>query len=194
MPRPSLIATLFDPPSPDGAELTALPDSVEWLEVRADRVGDIDPEWLRNRFKGQLLYAFRPDDARDTSLIRPERLKAAARFYDRIELEVETDVSEEMLALVPSEKRLLSWYGKVDDLLQLNDRFTQLSSVPAAAYKIVTTAETIVDEFLPLSLLKSLNRTDTIAFSTGPLGFWNRVVALHLGSPAIFGLVSGGSA
>jgi len=192
MPLASLIATLFDHPSPDGAELTALPDAVEWLEVRADRVGDIDPEWLRSHFKGRLLYAFRTEAC--TALNRSERLKTAARFYDRIELEVETDASEELLALIPSEKRLLSWYGRVNDLSELNDRFTQLSSVPASAYKIVTTAETIAEEFLPLSLLKSLNRTDTIAFSNGPLGFWNRVVALHLGSPAIFGLVSGGSA
>ena len=192
MPRASLIATLFDPPSPDGAELTALPDSVEWLEVRGDRVGDIDPEWLRSHFKGRLLYAFRTEKGR--SLNRPERLKTAARFYDRIELEVETDASEEVLALIAPEKRLLSWYGKVNDLLQLNDRFTQLSSVPAAAYKIVTSAGTIAEELLPLSLLKTLNRTDLIAFSTGPLGFWNRLLALQLGAPAIFGLVAGGSA
>jgi len=57
MPTASLIATLFEPPSPDGADLTALADSVEWLEVRADRVGDIDPEWLRDHFKGRLLYS-----------------------------------------------------------------------------------------------------------------------------------------
>jgi 3-dehydroquinate dehydratase/shikimate dehydrogenase len=190
MPQASLIATLFDPPSPDGAELTALPDAVDWLEVRADRVGDIDPEWLRDHFKGRLLYAFR----NGSSLNRHERLKTAARFYDRIELEVGTDTSEELLELIPVEKRLLSWYGKVNDLSELDDRFTQLSSVPAAAYKIVTTAATIAEEFLPLSLLKSLNRTDTIAFANGPLGFWNRIVALHLGAPAIFGLVTGGSA
>ena len=192
MPRASLIATLFEPPSPDGAELTALPDSVEWLEVRADRVGDIDPEWLRDHFKGRLLYAFRTEDC--TASNRPERLKNAARFYDRIELEVETDTAEELLEVVPVEKRLLSWYGRASDLSQLNDRFTHVSSVPAAAYKIVTTASTITEEFLPLSLLKSLDRTDTIAFSIGPLGFWNRLVALHLGAPAIFGLVTGGSA
>jgi 3-dehydroquinate dehydratase/shikimate dehydrogenase len=190
MPQASLIATLFDPPSPDGAELTALPDAVDWLEVRADRVGDIDPEWLRDHFKGRLLYAFR----NGSSLNRHERLKTAARFYDRIELEVGTDTSEELLELIPVEKRLLSWYGKVNDLSELDDRFTQLSSVPAAAYKIVTTAATIAEEFLPLSLLKSLNRTDTIAFANGPLGFWNRIVGLHLGAPAIFGLVTGGSA
>ena len=191
MPRPSLIATLFDPPSPDGAELTALPDSVEWLEVRADRTGDIDPAWLRDHFKGRLLYSFRNQGS---ALDRSERLKTAGRFYDQIELEIETDTSEELLRTVPVEKRLLSWYGRVNDLSQLNDRFTQLSSIPAAAYKIVTTAETITEEFLPLSLLKSLNRTDTIAFSLGPLGFWNRLVALHLGSPAIFGRVAGDSA
>jgi 3-dehydroquinate dehydratase/shikimate dehydrogenase len=189
MPQASLIATLFDPPSPDGAELTALPDAVDWLEVRADRVGDIDPEWLHDHFKGRLLYAFR----NGSSLNRHERLKTAARFYDRIELEVGTDTSEELLELIPVEKRLLSWYGKVNDLSELDDRFTQLSSVPAAAYKIVTTAATIAEEFLPLSLLKSLNRTDTIAFANGPLGFWNRIVGLHLGAPAIFGLVTGGS-
>src|SRR5215213_4616551 len=191
MPRASLIATLLDPPSPDGAELTALPDSVEWLEVRADRVGDIDPEWLRSHFKGRLLYAFRTGDA--SSLSRPERLKTAAHYYDRIELEVETDASEDLLQVVPAEKRVISWYGRVNDLPELNDRFTQLSSLPAAVYKIITTADTIAEEFLPLSLLKSLNRADTIAFSNGPLGFWNRLLALHLGAPAIFGVVAGGS-
>jgi len=182
MPRPSLIATLIDPPSPDGAELTALPDSVDWLEVRADRTGDIDPQWLRDHFKGRLLYSFKGDT---------ERLKRAAQFYDRIE--IETDTSEELLRAVPVEKRLLSWYGRVNNLSQLNDRFGQLSSIPAAAYKIVTNAETITEELLPLSLLKSLDRTDTIAFSNGPLGFWNRLVALQLGSPAIFGRVAGDS-
>jgi len=185
MPHPSLIATLLEPPSPDGAELTALPEEVDMLEVRADIVGDIDPDWLRSHFKGRLIYAFRSQD--ESSLTRPERLQNVAKFYDRIELEIETDVSEELLALIPAEKRLLSWYGRVQDVSQLNDRFAQLSSVSAAAYKIVTTAETIAEEFLPLYLLKSLQRSDTIAFSHGPLGFWNRLVALQFGAPAVFG-------
>lgn len=190
MPRTSLIATLLDPPSPDGAELTALSDAVEWLEVRADVLGDIDPDWLRSHFKGRLLYALRTHDG---SLNRADRLKTAARFYDRVELEAETDLSEELLHFVPTEKRLMSWYGSVGSLSELTDRFEQISSVPASVYKIVTNATTIAEEFLPLSLLKSLNRDDTIAFSNGPLGFWNRLVALHVGSPAIFGLVAGGS-
>lgn len=187
MTRASLIATLFDPPSPDGTDLAALPEQVEWLEVRADLVGDIDPEWLRNHFKGRLLYALR-----DHTLNRPERLQTAARFYDRIELEGATDCSEELLRLIPPEKRLLSWYGTANNLPELTARFEQLASLPASTYKLVTTATTIAEEFLPLSLLKSLQRTDTIAFASGPLGFWNRIVALHLGAPAIFALAGSG--
>src|SRR6476659_1333586 len=111
MPHPSLIATLMEPPSPDGAELTALPDSVDMLEVRADLVGDIDSEWLRSHFKGRLLYAFRTEDG--SSLNRRERVQNAARFYDQIELEIETDSDE--LGMIPAEKRLLSWYGRAND-------------------------------------------------------------------------------
>ncbi len=186
MPTTSLIATLLNPPSPDGAELIALSESVDWLEVRADVVGDIDPDWLRSHFKGRLLYALRTNGV--------ERLKTAARFYDRVELELEANLSEELLSVVPVEKRLLSWYGSVGSLAELTGRFERLASVPASLYKIVTNATTIAEEFLPLSLLKSLNRDDTIAFSNGPLGFWNRLVALQVGSPAIFGLVAGDSA
>jgi 3-dehydroquinate dehydratase/shikimate dehydrogenase len=192
MSHASLIATLLDRPSPDGKELTALPDAVEWLEVRADRVGDIDPEWIRNHFKGRLIYSLRSQNG--NSLNRPERLKTAAGFYDRIELQIETDTSEELLRIIPGEQRLLTWYGSVNDFSELTARFAQLSSVPAAVYKLVTNATTIAEEFLPLSLLKSLQRDDTIAFSYGPLGFWNRIAALHLGSAGIYALVSGGSA
>src|ERR1043165_3982068 len=141
MPHPSLIATLLEPPSPDGREFTALSDSVDMLEVRADLVGDIDPEWLRNHFHGRLLYSLRTT----STLNRPERLQNAARYYDQIELEIDTDLSEEVLRLIPPERRLLSWYGRVNDLSQLRDRFAQLSSVPASTYKIATTAETIAE-------------------------------------------------
>src|ERR1043165_4762083 len=120
MSRTSLIATLVNPPSMDGAELTALSDAVEWLEVRADVLGDIDPDWLRSHFKGRLLYALKTPDV---VLNRPERLKTAARFYDRVELEAETDLSEELLQAVPAEKRLVSWYGSVASLPQFTDRF-----------------------------------------------------------------------
>ena len=185
----SLIATLLDPPSPDGADLAALPHAVEWLEVRADRVGDIDPEWLRSHFQGRLLYALRSQDNRERHANREQRLQTAARFYDRVELDIAVDKFES----IAPERRLLAWYGHVDSLSTLTERFEQLASVPAAVYKLVTNATSISEEFLPLTFLNSLKRDDTIAFANGPLGFWNRIVALHLGAPAIFGLAGRGS-
>ena len=185
MTQASLIATLLAPPSLNGAELTTLPGSVQWLEVRADLVGEIDTDWLRDHFRGRLIYSFRND-----SLDRQQRLIAAAERYDRVELDADRDFSTELLNQVPHEKRIVSWYGRVKNPSQLRDRFDLVSSVPASLYKITTQAETISEEFLPLWLLKSLRRTDTVADAQGRLGFWNRLLALQLGAPAIFGAVS----
>jgi 3-dehydroquinate dehydratase/shikimate dehydrogenase len=194
MTQASLIATLTEPPSQTGAELRALPDSVEWLEVRSDLVGDLDPEWLRSHFTGRLLYALRSQDeggkCTDSLEQRHQRLETAARFYDRVELEGSGDLSPKLLSQIPFEQRLISWYGKANDLAELRARFDQLSATPASVYKLVTRAARISDEFTPLLLLKSLGRTDTIAYATGLLGFWSRLAALQLGAPAISGLVS----
>jgi 3-dehydroquinate dehydratase/shikimate dehydrogenase len=197
MSEASLIAALTTYPSTSGAELTALPNSVGWLEIRADLVGDLDPAWLRNHFNGQLLYALRSRDeggnCSESQQRRHDRLAAAARYYDRVELEADRDLSPSQLAEIPVEKRLVSWHGTADNSTELQARFRQLFSVPAPIYKLVTWARKMSDEFTCLSVLKSLGRSDTIAYSTGPLGFWSRLVALHLGAPAIFGLVPNGA-
>lgn len=193
----SLIAVLTTPPSTSGAELASLPSSVEWLEVRADLVPNISPYWLRNHFKGRLLYALRSKaeggNFSDSQQQRVHHLKLAARQYDRVELEGARDLSPLLLAEIPVEKRCVAWHGSVENIHELRARFDQLSSVPAALYKLATETSEISGEFAVLALLKSLARSDTIAFSSSPLGFWSRVAALHLGSPAIHGLVPNGS-
>jgi 3-dehydroquinate dehydratase/shikimate dehydrogenase len=184
------------PPSLGGQELSALPESVEWLEVRSDLVGDLDPDWLRSRFGGRLLYSLRSLAAggsfQGSHDQRHERLRRAARSFDLIELESEHDCSNHLLDEIPIEKRLVSWYGAATGLSDLKDRFTRLSDVPATLYKLVSRAAKNGDALAPLSLLDSLRRTDTIAYSNGPLGFWSRLIAPHLGAPIIFGLVPGG--
>ncbi|MEO1367259.1 MAG: hypothetical protein AAFX50_08775, partial [Acidobacteriota bacterium] len=57
--RATLVASLTQPPSENGDELRNLPDGVEYLEVRADLLGELDPAWLRDRFPGQLIYTLR---------------------------------------------------------------------------------------------------------------------------------------
>jgi 3-dehydroquinate dehydratase/shikimate dehydrogenase len=199
MVKATLIATLKTPPSTGGEDLAALPDTVEWLEVRCDLIGEPDPpEWLRSHFKGRLLYVLRSVEEggrfEGTLPQRHERLSRAAHAYDLVELEGERDLTASLLHEVPVEKRLISWHGKADGLSELRDRFAQLSAVQASVYKLVTEAESCADELLPLSLLNSLGRSDTIAYSNGPLGFWSRLVAPHLGAPIIYGLVPNGPA
>jgi 3-dehydroquinate dehydratase / shikimate dehydrogenase len=196
MVKAALIATLMTPPSPSGEELAALPDCVDWLEVRADLVGDIDADWLRAHFKGRLLYALRSREEGGESLDplseRHRRLQNAAQHYDRVELEANKDSAAELLSNIAAEQRLVSWHGPAVDLSELKARFAQLCLVPAANYKLVTRSEKISDEFTPLSLLKSLSRSDTVAYSDGPMGFWSRLIALYLGAPAIYGAVPHG--
>ncbi|HEY3580861.1 MAG TPA: type I 3-dehydroquinate dehydratase [Pyrinomonadaceae bacterium] len=162
--RTSLIATLSTAPSPDGKELAALPPFVDALEIPARFVGDFDPDWLRQHFHGELLY----------------------------ELDATNEVDEKALSAIPPEARIVSWRGETDDVAELQRRLAQISTVPARFYKLVVKARTIAEEFLPLHFLKSLDRTDVVAYANGSLGFWTRLVALQLGAPAIFGLVSPG--
>ncbi|HYG80122.1 MAG TPA: type I 3-dehydroquinate dehydratase [Pyrinomonadaceae bacterium] len=198
MIRINIIAALTSPPSQDGAGVGALPAEVEWLEVCADLAGDIDPDWLRDRFAGRLLYSLRSraeggNDDRPLDL-RHERLRRAARSFDLVELEGERDLTTDLLAQIPAEKRLISWHGAAANLHDLEDRFEQLSSVPARFYKLKTNAAKCGDELLPLALLGRIGRPDVVAYADGPLGFWTRLIAPSLGAPLVYGLVADGAA
>jgi 3-dehydroquinate dehydratase/shikimate dehydrogenase len=151
--------------SPDGAELAVLPSSVEYLALPAGLFGTLSQEWLAQHFHGSVLY----------------------------ELGLEHDLDEALLSKIPVEQRIVSWTGPASDLTQLQRRFSEVSAIPARFYKLVNKASHVREEFLPLALLKSLGRNDTIAYASGMLGFWSRLVALQLGAPAIFGLVSPGA-
>jgi len=120
---------------------------------------------------------------------RRERLLKAARQYDLIELEGDRDLLPDLLAEIPPQKRLISWHGPATDVDGLSARFQQLSTVEARLYKLVPTATQVGSELAPLRLLKSLGRSDTIAYATGQTGFWTRLVAPHLGAPIVFGVV-----
>lgn len=134
------------------------------VEFVALRPGVVDPEWVGQHFSGRVLY----------------------------ELNVEDDLNETLLNRIPVEQRIVSWSGEASTLAELQITFAELAKIPARFYKLVNRASTIGEEFLPLHLLKSLDRTDTIAYANGSLGFWTRLAALQLGAPAIFGLASPG--
>lgn len=193
MTKATLIATLTTPPSLNGAELRALPQAVQCLEVRADAVGDIPVEWLRNHFHGRLLYSLRSGAeggcGPDTSGQRQARLCRAAQQYDLVALEAARDLLPTLLTAIPRHQRLISWHGPVTQANELAAHFMQLSRVGAELYKLVVRVHQPADVLAPLLLLKRLGRSDTVAFATGRTGFWSRVVAPRLGAPLVFGSV-----
>src|ERR1043165_5291175 len=111
-PRAAVVAVLTSPPARDGAELRAVAGQVDALEVRADLVGDLDVEWLRQQFAGTLVYTLRSVEEggqfRGDRGDRHARLAAAATGYDQVDLEAATDVTPALLAAVPTERRRLS--------------------------------------------------------------------------------------
>ncbi len=182
------------PPSQWAGDLRTLPDAVEWLEVRADLIGHLDPEWLRSHFKGSLLFTLRsaaeggrfdgsPDERRNLLL-------RAAQYYDLVDLEVERDLVPELLAGIPAHKRLISWTGDADPQ-GLRARLQQVTAFDARLYKLAPGATKNRDGFSPLAALRSSNRKDIVAFATGEAGFWTRLLAPRIGAPFVFGAVGG---
>jgi 3-dehydroquinate dehydratase/shikimate dehydrogenase len=156
-------------------------------------VGDIDPDWLRHRFRGRLLYSLRSHRAGGRFLgswqERREFLRRAGERYDLVELEGTHDLRGELLQHIPPSRRLISIYRQSAGWRELLADFRQLAGAEARFYKVVIEAAHEGDELASLVFLKALARADTVAFATGPTGSWSRLLAPHLGAPVVFGLV-----
>jgi 3-dehydroquinate dehydratase/shikimate dehydrogenase len=145
--------------------VAALPSAVDYIALPARLAGELNAGWLRQHFHGEVLY----------------------------ELDVERDRDAKLLSQIPIEQRVVSWYGEAANVTELQQRLAEISVIPARFYKLVNHARNIKEEFLPLHFLKTSERRDVVAYASGRLGFWTRLIALQLGAPAIFGLVSPGS-
>ncbi|MEE2776462.1 MAG: type I 3-dehydroquinate dehydratase [Acidobacteriota bacterium] len=187
--RASLVATLTE--EPDEASVRALPSEVEWIEVRADLVGEVSPTWLREHFGGRLLYTLRSRHEggrfEGSKARRRERLSTAAVDYDLVDLEAERDLDPTLLDAIPVECRLLSWHGPGRELSRLEDLFERMATVPAALYKLVTFPRDATEEVAPMELLVELGRDDVVAFCAGDTGAWTRFLAPYLGGPLMYG-------
>ena len=167
------------------ARLYALPDDVSWLAVCADGENDPEPSALRAAFPGRLLYSLPVADV--PAARRARLLAAAATTYDLVELHADRDLTDEILAAVPGEKRLISVYREGGTQQDLTADFARISSVPARYYKLESVAHRPSEAVAPLALLASLGRNDVVAFAAGRAGAWSRVVAPFLGSPLVVG-------
>jgi 3-dehydroquinate dehydratase/shikimate dehydrogenase len=190
MREATLVATLASRPCSLGAEIASLPSTVKWLEVRADRVGDLDPDWLRSVFPGLVLYSLRSRAEggafEGSATQRRDRLLAAAERWELVELET-GDLAPEVLARIPAERRVLSWHGPAADLAGLRTRRDHLGAVAARLVRLVPAATEPADALAPLRLLREAGRSDLTAWASGPAGWWSRLLAPRLGAPVVFG-------
>ncbi len=187
--RATLVATLASRETLE-RDLAALPTAVESVELRADLVGEVEASWLRERFRGALLFTLRSAAEggrfQGSPGERAALLRRAAQRFDFIDLEGDRDDDPELLAALPAERRIVSWHGEAADLQELRARHDALRRIEARFYKIVTASASSGHELRPLALLKSLNRTDVIAFAMGPIGGWTRLLAPRLGAAVVY--------
>jgi 3-dehydroquinate dehydratase / shikimate dehydrogenase len=198
--RAALVATLTAAPAPPGSGSAGPPAEVTGLEVRADLLGDVDPQVLRRNFRGTLCYTLRSAAAggqHDGSLqSRHERLVRAAAWYDLVDLEADLDLTPDLLARIPAAQRRISWHGKPApggqvDVSRLAAAFGQVADVPARLYLLAPAVTTAAEAMAPLLLLARLGRADVTAFGTGPAGTWSRLLAPWLGAPVVYGWLAG---
>jgi 3-dehydroquinate dehydratase/shikimate dehydrogenase len=161
------------------------------LEIRADLTGDLDPDILRGHIDGDLIYSLRSIAAGGAftggGAERTRRLLAAASRYDLIELELDQDLTPELLSAIPPHRRRVCWYGPGRDTDGLAEIFARMTGTAARLYLLGSEAETVRQAMAPLHLLRRLRRSDVSAFATGELGGWTRLLAPWFGAPVVFG-------
>jgi len=159
-----------------------------WLLIDWQRTGEFDSTWLRARFSGPVVFS--PGRAGthcgDAGGRRAALLRAAA-VCDLIELDADIDLEPAILSAIPAEKRMVAWQGLGDSVADLRAAFGRISRTPAKYYKLVTAPGDEASAIVPLLFLNDLRRRDTIAWASGEMGMWTRLIAPRLGAPIIFG-------
>lgn len=167
-------------------DLAAVAPIASILELRADRAGEVDPDWLRGHFKGEVLYTAGATTC--TVRERRQRLRDAAASWDLVTLEP-GDLVESVLRAIPPEKRIIAWRGAAAEPDELRHRLRHLTATPARLYVLEVAPKTVADQLHPLLLLHEEKRPDVVAFASGVAGVWTRVVAPHVGAPVVFSRV-----
>jgi 3-dehydroquinate dehydratase/shikimate dehydrogenase len=191
----AIVATLTTAVWKERRDLQVLRGTVSGLEVRADLTGDLDLGMLRALFDGELIYSLRSAEYGGaffgSAAERRNCLLSAARSYDVVELEVDRDLTPELLAAIPPHRRRICWYGHPCDLAGLDETFARMVTTPARLYVLAPESKTVEQAMTPLWWLARLARSDVTAFATGDLGVFSRMLAPWFGARVVFGGLGG---
>jgi 3-dehydroquinate dehydratase / shikimate dehydrogenase len=162
----------------------------DWLEVRADLMPEPDPAALRSVFDGRLLYSLRSCRAggkgASSAARRCRHLQRAARIYDLVDLEADRDLLPDLLSCISPSRRVISWYGRVEDQQLLWELLQVFGRTAARLYRFEISCSNVEEGIIALQFLSQIKRTDVIAYATGPIGVWTRILAPRMGAPIVF--------
>src|SRR5205085_11241143 len=96
---------------------------------------------------------------------RTERLLAAAKRFDYIELEGERDLDQAVLAAIPPHRRVISWHGQGTEAGVLRHLLATFSRTEARLYRFATKSEEVAAAFAPIQFLAAAARRDVIAYA-----------------------------
>jgi 3-dehydroquinate dehydratase / shikimate dehydrogenase len=162
----------------------------DWLEIRADLMPEPEPAALRSVFDGRLLYSLRSCRAggkgASSAASRCRRLQRAARIYDLVDLEADRDLLPDLLSCISPNRRVISWYGRVEDQPTLQELLQVFSRTAARLYRFEISCSNVEEGIIALQFLNQIKRTDVIAYATGAIGVWTRILAPRIGAPIVF--------
>ena len=188
----TIIATMHAPPAhhadrPGG--------DADWIEWRADLLGDAAPAGLMKR-GGKMLYALRSrlegGEGPTERDVRRARLLAASKRFDFVELEGQRDLDHAILAAIPPHRRVISWHGQATEARALQQLLASFCRAEARLYRFVTTSEEVVAALAPIQFLAATRRRDVIAYAESLNATWTRPLAARYGAPVVFGTVANG--
>src|SRR5262249_19527080 len=157
MTRARMVATLDRFPAE--GDLDVAVSLADWLELRVDRAGEIDPASLRSRFHGPLLYTIGDLDL--STQKRRRMLRRAGECWDSVSIGIGA-CAEQVLDDIPVEKRVLVWRGGARSVDDLRDVVARLTAVPARLYIVELTAATVAEQLPVLELLHAEQRDDLV--------------------------------
>jgi len=162
---------------------------VEYIEIRADKLGYVPIESLRQYFHASTIFAYR-ENQECPQLSKAERktlLYKASLEYDFVELIWEYD--QELIPLIPPHKRILSIYTKDISFHSLYEQCKQMLDTEAHFYKCVVETERAKTGVELLTLLHTFQHSALIGYTIGQYTAWTHLLGALLGSPLLFGCV-----
>ena len=188
----TIIATMHAPPT---RRSIGLGGDADWIEWRADLLGDVAPAEFEER-GGKMFYALRSrlegGEGPAEREVRSARLLAASKRFVYIELEGERDLDRAILAAIPPHRRVISWHGQATEAQALQQLLASFRRAEARLYRFVTTSEEVVAALAPIQFLAATGQRDVIAYAESANATWTRPLAARYGAPVVFGNVGNG--